>query len=132
MTSFAPYNGKQYYFPSDPFKPQTCTQGLSFAGERNKGFIFQGFNAFCSPVNNNVPKVPNNYYVMPMTDAYKLYIEPRLDKNWNLVQRSREFLITDEVLNNKSFNSHSSNAEIYASPLSSPNNCVSDFCKYKV
>jgi len=132
MASFPPYNGKQDNFPSDPFKPQICIQGLSFPGERNKGFVFQGFNAFCSPTNNNVPNVPGNYYIMPLEEAYKLYIEPRLDKNWNLVQRSREFLITPEFLDNKAFNAHSGNDEIYASPMSEPNRCVSDFCKYKV
>lgn len=130
MAYFSPYNGKQDTFPSDQFKPEICIQGRSFPGERNKGFVFQGFNAFCSPLTHTVPQVPDNYYTIPMEEAYNLYIEPRLDKNWNLVKRSRDFLITNEMTN-KSFNIHSGNDEIYASPLSKPNHCVNDFCKYK-
>jgi hypothetical protein len=131
MASFAPYNGRQDSFPSDPFKPQICIQGKSFPGERNQGFVFQGFNAFCSPQLHNVPNVPTSFYIIPLEEAYKLYIEPRLDKNWNLVKRSRQFLIPNEI-NNKAFNIHSGNDEIYASPLDEPNRCISDFCKQKM
>lgn len=130
MAYFAPYNGKKDTFPSDLFKPQICIQGRSMPGERNQGFVFQGFNAFCSPLKNDVPNVPDSYYIIPMSEAYDLYIEPRLDKNWNLVKRSREFLLTNEI-NNKAFNLHNGNDEVFATPLSTPNRCITDFCKTK-
>lgn len=128
MSDFAPYNSKQDKFPSALYLP-TQQIGLSIPGQRSENMIFQSFQGFCSPIQNQVRKVPGQYYVMSFDDAYKQYVVPKIQSNYNLVPRTRKFPIQSEFAD-KSFAIHSGNDEVYHTMFKNPNTCVSDFCRY--
>lgn len=128
MANFAPYNGKNDAFPSAPYLP-SCLIGLSRPGERSKGMAFQSFQGFCSPLQNDVRKVPGQYYTMSFEDAYKAYVIPKIQAGYQLVPRTRQFPIQSDIAE-KSFAIHKGNDEVYHKAFQYPNTCQSDFCRY--
>jgi hypothetical protein len=128
MASFAPYNGKNEPFPSAPYLP-TNLIGLSMPGERSKNMVLQSFQGFCSPLQNDVRKVPGQFYTMSFEDAYKQYVIPKIQANYNLVPRTRKFPIQSEFVE-KSYSTNTHSSDVYNKMFQYPNTCNSDFCRY--